>query len=570
MRTPAYRPLDSRPRVSTDGEYAGARFHSPRVLRVHPAGLGSSGGEEKGSEEQSGAQEGRSDDEGSEIREVVAGWSDGGRGAVGELGARGAGSDDPAGNGDPEMGGADAAARRAAGRHDRGAPRVRPGHAGHAGPAHAAHVRGEGEHPAHRYARAGREARDLGLGVPRGPVPGLHGRFTARAGQLDPRPSNRRAARGSDRGQVREQSRRHRDDERARLQDEHRPDAALGGSALFEPSARSRVHDEGGDGRVGRRRHVPAAQRPVRLQLLGSIPAVPHLHGGEIPAQIDGSPDSWFTSAATPGFGPKYYTKGGGQSAGQAVYTYPNLQEPAPLWFHDHTLGATRLNVYAGLAGGYYLVDPAQDIPESLKDVTQVVPLILQDRMFDTNGELFFTSDSKGGLLWALNPEHPYWNPEFVGDTLVVNGKVWPYLQVEQKRYRFLFLNGSNARTYELYLVNRTTKVMAAPAVRHRDRRRLSRRRREARPERAEASRDEARDHARRAVRGRRRLLTTPASTLVMRNTARRRPTRAAPRRTARRSRRSCSSGWGRAPRTAAVTRASTRLRRARRCGPRP
>ncbi len=147
-----------------------------------------------------------------------------------------------------------------------------PEHAGHAGTAHAAHVRGEGEHPAHRYARAGREARDLGLGVPRGPVPGLHGGSTARAGQLDPRPGDRRAARGSDRGHVREQSRRHRDDERARLQDEHRPDAALGGSALPEPSARSRVHDEGGDGRVGRRRHVPAAQRPVRLQLLGSDP----------------------------------------------------------------------------------------------------------------------------------------------------------------------------------------------------------------------------------------------------------------------------------------------------------
>ncbi len=202
----------------------------------------------------------------------------------------------------------------------------------------------------------------------------------------------------------------------------------------------------------------PACNYPFRGT---GIPAVPHLHGGEVPPMIDGGPDAWFASTGGKQ-GPGYYT-GAPAAPNEAVYTYPNLQEPAPLWFHDHTLGATRLNVFAGLAGGYYLVDPAQDIPESLKDVTQVVPLILQDRMFDTNGELFFTSDSKGGLLWALNPEHPYWNPEFVGDTLVVNGKVWPYLQVEQKRYRFLFLNGSNARTYELYLVNRTTKVMGPP-----------------------------------------------------------------------------------------------------------
>jgi spore coat protein A, manganese oxidase len=202
----------------------------------------------------------------------------------------------------------------------------------------------------------------------------------------------------------------------------------------------------------------PACNHPFRGT---GIPAVPHLHGGEVPPMIDGGPDAWFASTGGKQ-GPGYYT-GGPAAPNEAVYTYPNTQEAAPLWFHDHTLGATRLNLFAGLAGGYYLVDPAQDIPESLKDATQVVPLILQDRMFDTNGELFFTSGSKGGLLWALNPEHPYWNPEFVGDTIVVNGKVWPYLQVEQKRYRFLFLNGSNARTYELYLVNRTTKAMGPP-----------------------------------------------------------------------------------------------------------
>ena len=72
--------------------------------------------------------------------------------------------------------------------------------------------------------------------------------------------------------------------------------------------------------------------------------------------------------------------------------------------------------------------------------------------MFDTNGQLFFPGDSAGGVLWSLNPEHPYWVPEFTGDTIVVNGKAWPFLNVQPKRYRFLFLNGSNARTYEINL----------------------------------------------------------------------------------------------------------------------
>ena len=68
--------------------------------------------------------------------------------------------------------------------------------------------------------------------------------------------------------------------------------------------------------------------------------------------------------------------------------------------------------------------------------------------MFDINGQLFYPNV-------GINPEHPFWVPEFVGDTIVVNGKAWPFLNVEPKRYRFLFLNGSNARTYELFLVNR-------------------------------------------------------------------------------------------------------------------
>ncbi len=68
--------------------------------------------------------------------------------------------------------------------------------------------------------------------------------------------------------------------------------------------------------------------------------------------------------------------------------------------------------------------------------------------MFDTNGQLFFPNV-------GINPEHPFWVPEFVGDTIVVNGKAWPFMAVQPKRYRFIFLNGSNARAYELFLMSK-------------------------------------------------------------------------------------------------------------------
>jgi spore coat protein A, manganese oxidase len=182
---------------------------------------------------------------------------------------------------------------------------------------------------------------------------------------------------------------------------------------------------------------------------LGPVPAAVHLHGGEVPPVLDGGPDSWFTSdGANKGHG--FYSRDGAVATNYNIYRYPNSQEGSPIWFHDHTLGATRLNVYAGLAGGYLITDPAND-PKNLPPLT---PLIIQDRMFDTNGQLFFPADSAGGVLWALNPEHPYWVPEFVGDVICVNGKAWPFMTVAPQRYSFLFLNGSNARAYDMSLID--------------------------------------------------------------------------------------------------------------------
>jgi len=187
----------------------------------------------------------------------------------------------------------------------------------------------------------------------------------------------------------------------------------------------------------------------------GPIPAVVHLHGGEVPPQLDGGPDAWFTSDGWYQ-GHAYYSRPGtgGLGTNYAVYRYPNQMEAAPTWFHDHALGATRLNVYAGLAGAYILVDPSDtSVPANLPAIT---PLAIQDRMFDKQGQLYFPA----GVPYISNPDHPYWVPEFTGDTIAVNGRVWPYMNVEPKRHRFIAVNGSNARAYEMSLVNQVTKAV--------------------------------------------------------------------------------------------------------------
>jgi len=201
---------------------------------------------------------------------------------------------------------------------------------------------------------------------------------------------------------------------------------------------------------------------------MGPVLAVPHLHGGEDPAVIDGGPEAWFASDV-PGLapiivpqGPAYYTHPGLPALlNEAVYRYPNTQEAAPLWFHDHLLGGTRLNAtYAGLAGAYQLVDPGLTLPPGLDPVglggRLLIPLVIQDRMFDTNGQLYFPNI-------GVNLEHLFWVPEFVGDTIVVNGKVWPYLNVDRQRYRFFMINGSNSRPYDMFIQDQTSGVKGPP-----------------------------------------------------------------------------------------------------------
>jgi spore coat protein A len=191
---------------------------------------------------------------------------------------------------------------------------------------------------------------------------------------------------------------------------------------------------------------------PLLNPYAGPIPTVVHLHGGEVPPQLDGGPDAWFTQDGIHGHA--YYSKAGA-FGNEAIYRYPNSQEgEANIWFHDHALGITRLNVYAGMAGAYLIQEPGLWAPAASKP--DLIPLVIQDRKFDVNGQLFF--DNLG-----INPEHPFWVPEFVGDTIVVNGKVWPFKAVDRQRYTLLFLNGSNARFYDMFLIDPVTGVKGPP-----------------------------------------------------------------------------------------------------------
>jgi FtsP/CotA-like multicopper oxidase with cupredoxin domain len=188
---------------------------------------------------------------------------------------------------------------------------------------------------------------------------------------------------------------------------------------------------------------------------VGPPPVVTHLHGAEVPSAFDGAPDAWFTPGLDPDKGKGFVTN---------IYNYPNRQQATTLWFHDHVLGMTRLNIYAGLAAFYLLRDSYDtglaNTGLNLPAGPYEVELCVQDRQFDINGQWLFPAGNPAGLNGTPpNPEiHPFWLPEFFGDAIVVNGKTWPYLDVEPRRYRFRLLNGCNARVLELKLTDPLSK----------------------------------------------------------------------------------------------------------------
>lgn len=171
---------------------------------------------------------------------------------------------------------------------------------------------------------------------------------------------------------------------------------------------------------------------PVDRSLHGAGPGVPavrtvvHLHGGRVPPASDGYPENWF------------------QPGGSATSFYPNEQAATMLWYHDHAMAITRLNIFAGLFGLYAIRDAEEDAL-ALPSGEHEIPLILYDRSFMEDGRLFYPV--------SADPRRP-WVPEFAGEAVLVNGKLFPYCDVQPRRYRLRLLNASNSRFYYLSLSN--------------------------------------------------------------------------------------------------------------------
>jgi spore coat protein A, manganese oxidase len=157
---------------------------------------------------------------------------------------------------------------------------------------------------------------------------------------------------------------------------------------------------------------------------LPQVRSVIHLHGGKTPASSDGYPEHWCVP-------------------GKSVSShYPNRQDAAMLFYHDHTMGINRLNIYAGLQGMYFIRDEAEDAL-NLPRGKYEIPLLVYDRFLLPDGQLEYPVSAKAEAPWV---------PEVFGNAILVNGKLFPYLEVEPRKYRFRLMNGSNGRFYRFSL----------------------------------------------------------------------------------------------------------------------
>jgi bilirubin oxidase len=228
----------------------------------------------------------------------------------------------------------------------------------------------------------------------------------------------------------------------------------------------------------------------------GPVPIVTHLHGGHSTQDSDGFAEAWYLPAAsnipsafaTQGtwyefFKNEFENKTGVTwEPGTATFQYANDQRASTLWYHDHTLGMTRLNVYAGPAGFYLLrrgpgdlpspplPGPAPGVGASPFGRYFEIPIAIQDRSFNADGSLFYPSSRfffdqfRGPYIGTQGSDvPPIWNPEFFGNTMVANGRAWPFLEVERRRYRFRFLNGCNSRFLILKIASDAEATRPAP-----------------------------------------------------------------------------------------------------------
>ncbi|MGA7887296.1 MAG: multicopper oxidase family protein [Acidobacteriaceae bacterium] len=160
-----------------------------------------------------------------------------------------------------------------------------------------------------------------------------------------------------------------------------------------------------------------------------AVRAVPHVHGARTDSRSDGLPENWFA----PGH--------------SVVYHYPNQQDAATLWYHDHAGGIERLNLYAGLAG-FYLLRDERELGMNLPSGDCEIPLMLQDRTVDASGRLVYQPTYADGTL----PPAGAWGPQLFGDLPVVNGAIYPFLEVEPQRYRLRVVNAANGRFFNLFM----------------------------------------------------------------------------------------------------------------------
>jgi FtsP/CotA-like multicopper oxidase with cupredoxin domain len=221
----------------------------------------------------------------------------------------------------------------------------------------------------------------------------------------------------------------------------------------------------------------------------GPVPMVTHVHGAVgVGDESDGYAEAWYLPSANNipmGYADRgnwydfFAAKAAANSGtiwgpGYATFEYPNLNRASTVWYHDHTLGMTRLNVYAGPAG-FFIIRGGPDgdaaVVDSRSSAVAVlpgpapkendkfppnktyyeIPIAIQDRAFNTDGSLFYPDTRKffDGIVKEFIPEgefSPIWNPEFFGNCMMVNGSTWPFQVVEKRRYRFRFLNGCQSR----------------------------------------------------------------------------------------------------------------------------
>jgi spore coat protein A len=203
-----------------------------------------------------------------------------------------------------------------------------------------------------------------------------------------------------------------------------------------------------------------------------------HLHGGFVPWVSDGGPHAWWDPNGNKGvsfLNNQVLRPNQIVPPNEAEYYYPNNQGSRLEWYHDHAFGITRINAYAGIASGYVIYDDYElslvannNLPFAVDPRT--VYLVFQDKIFVSNSIAVMDPtwpqvmpNSRAGDLWYAHvydtarygplgpapdgpPPDPSVVPEFFGDTILVNGTAYPYLEVEQRQYRFRLLNACNAR----------------------------------------------------------------------------------------------------------------------------